>query len=52
VGYSVIENPLVPHLTANAMPTLVSRMPDIVERFGKDGESLLRLLWAGAVEED
>ncbi len=52
VGYSVIENPLVPHLTANAMPTIVSRMQDIVERFGKDGESLQRLLWAGEVEED
>lgn len=52
VGYSVIEKPLALHLTANAIPTLVSRMPDIVERFGKDGESLLRLLWAGEVEED
>ena len=51
-NYSLIENPFALHLTGNAMPTLVPRIPDIVERFGKDGERLLRLLWAGEVEED
>jgi len=51
VGYSVIENPFALHLTANAMPTLFSSMSDIVERFGKAGESLQRLLWAGEDEK-
>lgn len=50
VGYSVIEDPFAPHLTENAMPSHDLSMPDIVERFGKD--SLLRLLWAGEVEEE
>jgi hypothetical protein len=51
VGYFVIENPFVRHLTTNAFTTLFSTMPDIVERFGKAGESIQRLLWAGEDEK-
>lgn len=51
VSYFVIENPFVRHLTANAFTTLFSTMPDIVERFGKAGESIQRLLWAGEDEK-
>lgn len=51
-SFSVIENPFAPHLTENAMPTLDQRMPSIVEIFGKNEESALRLLWAGEIEEE